>query len=194
MLCKFHVLGCCSKKHQCHFMHSDFPCKHYYLGLKGHDKSRCKLSHGKPLSNHLRSILLRHLQTASRDLLGDFPRYTTEKLVRKLDRQHKKLKLKYSGFVSPDSHNSLSESENISFSRSASTAADINDIMKLFSEVLRDDQVALLMLNGIDNIDKFSRLTMGQLSNFCISVKQVHKILQKPLVNMDASNVRNQSK
>lgn len=193
MLCKFHVLGCCSKKHQCHYMHSEFPCKHYYLGIKDHDESRCKLSHGKPLSRYLRSILLKHLQTASRDLLGDFPRFTTEKLVRKLDRQDEKLKLKYGCFESHNSNNTPSENETISVSHTAATAEDLNESIKIFSEILQGDQISVLMLNGIDTIDKFSQLTMGQLSKFSISVKQAHRILQKALSNLDANDVSNQS-
>lgn len=193
MLCKFHVLGCCSKKNQCHFMHSDFPCKHYYLGIKDHDQSSCKLSHGKPLSTYLRSILLRHLQTASRDLLGDFPRYTYDKMVKKLDRQHNKLVLKYSCLESSNSPDSLSENENFGVSNTASTSLDTNNCMRLFSEELRGDQIALLVSNGIDNIDKFSQLTMEQLSNFCISMSQVHKILQKARANLYTNNVSSQS-
>lgn len=188
MLCKFHVLGCCSKKKHCHYMHSDFPCKHYYLGLKGHDKSRCKLLHGRPLSSYLRSILLRHLRTASRDLLGDFPRYSNEVLDRKLDRRHQKLKLKYNRLESPNSYNSLSENETI-----ASTTVDNNDSMKLFSGVIRSDQIALLVSKGIDHIDKFSQLTISQLIEFGITIEQVHIILQKALVNFDSNNGSNQS-
>lgn len=181
MLCKFHVLGCCSRKNQCHFMHSDFPCKHYYLGLKGHDESSCKLSHGKPLNSQLRSILLRHLKTASPDLLGDFPRFTDEKLIRKMDRQHKKLQLKYISLNSPHSSNSLFENETVA-------AVDISDSIKIFSEVLRGEQIAILMLNGIDNIAKFRQLTIGQFTKFNISVEQVQKILQKALANVDHTN------
>lgn len=165
-------------------MHSEFPCKHYYLGLKDHDRSSCKLSHGKPLTSSLRSILLKHILTASPDLLGDFPKYTTERLHRKLDRQHKKLELKYSRrqsrLKSPDSDTS-------------SLSPDVEDGMNIFSEVLRDDQISLLLLNGIDNIDKFRKLTVGQLSYFGINVEEIQQILQKAIKNLDTSNDSKQS-
>lgn len=89
-LCKFWLMECCAKKDKCSYMHGDFPCKYYYLGLKCMNKE-CKFSHGKPLSDNLKQILLKHLDTAPKEILGDFPRYGREKATIMMQQTHVKL-------------------------------------------------------------------------------------------------------
>lgn len=84
-------MECCAKREKCLYMHSDFPCKYYYLGMKNHNKDNCKFSHGKPLTDQLRNILLKHLETAPKEILGDFPRINRENALSMLNIQHQKL-------------------------------------------------------------------------------------------------------
>lgn len=102
-LCKFYLMDCCAKKDKCLYMHHDFPCKFFHTGLKCFSGARCKFSHSQ-LSDAMRSILLKgtegnrhnelrlsnrpsvpsqehrskHLETAPKELLGDFPRLSRE--------------------------------------------------------------------------------------------------------------------
>ena len=94
-LCKFYLMDCCAKKDKCLYMHSDFPCKYYYLGLKCQEKDKCLFSHGKPLTDQLRAILLKHLDTAPQEILGDFPRMNRENSVNMINTTHKQLLQKY---------------------------------------------------------------------------------------------------
>lgn len=71
-------------------MHGDFPCKYYYLGLKCIHKD-CKFSHSRPLSENLKQILLKHLDTAPKEILGDFPRIGRENAKKMMDATHVKL-------------------------------------------------------------------------------------------------------
>ncbi len=59
--------------------------------MKNHDQDNCKFSHGKPLSDQMRNILLKHLETAPKEILGDFPRLKTENAMNMLNVQHQKL-------------------------------------------------------------------------------------------------------
>lgn len=59
--------------------------------MKNHDQDNCKFSHGKPLSDQMRNILLKHLETAPKEILGDFPRLKTETAMNMLSVQHQKL-------------------------------------------------------------------------------------------------------
>lgn len=93
-------MECCAKREKCLYMHSDFPCKYYYLGMKNHNKDNCKFSHGKPLTDQLRNILLKHLETAPKEILGDFPRINRENALNMLNIQHQKL-LKEHGMSVP---------------------------------------------------------------------------------------------
>ncbi|XP_063229493.1 protein suppressor of sable isoform X2 [Bacillus rossius redtenbacheri] len=80
-LCKFYLNNCCAKKDKCLYMHNDFPCKFYHMGLKCFAGDRCKFSHGH-LSETMRAVLLKvsgkHLETAPKEILGDFPRLSRE--------------------------------------------------------------------------------------------------------------------
>jgi hypothetical protein len=71
-------------------MHGDFPCKYYYLGLKCINKD-CKFLHGKPLTENLKQILLKHLDTAPKEILGDFPRIGRENASKMIAQTHIKL-------------------------------------------------------------------------------------------------------
>lgn len=99
-LCKFYLMECCAKRDKCLYLHGDFPCKFYYLGMKNHDQDNCKFSHGKPLTDQMRNILLKHLETAPKEILGDFPRLKTEAAMNMLNLQHQKL-LKEFGMEAP---------------------------------------------------------------------------------------------
>ncbi|XP_058836128.1 protein suppressor of sable-like [Topomyia yanbarensis] len=94
-LCKFYLMDCCAKREKCLYMHSDFPCKYYYLGLKCKDKEKCLFSHGEPLSDELRVILLKHLETAPQEILGDFPRISRESANTMINATHRKLLEKF---------------------------------------------------------------------------------------------------
>ncbi|XP_070496386.1 protein suppressor of sable [Chironomus tepperi] len=93
-LCKFWLMECCAKKEKCSYMHGDFPCKYYYLGLKCINKD-CKFMHGKPLSDNLKQILLKHLDTAPKEILGDFPRIGRENATKMISQTHVKLCQEY---------------------------------------------------------------------------------------------------
>ncbi|KAF2365799.1 Zinc finger CCCH-type [Trinorchestia longiramus] len=72
-LCKFYQMGCCAKKQKCSYMHKDFPCKLYHTGMKCVPSDKCQYSH-EPLSSITKSILLKHIEMAPKDILGTFPR------------------------------------------------------------------------------------------------------------------------
>lgn len=87
-------MECCAKKDKCSYMHGDFPCKYYYLGLKCINKD-CKFMHGKPLSDNLKQILLKHLDTAPKEILGEFPRIGRENASKMINSHHIKLCQEY---------------------------------------------------------------------------------------------------
>ncbi|XP_068633375.1 protein suppressor of sable isoform X2 [Battus philenor] len=77
-LCKFYLMDCCAKRDKCLYMHADFPCKYYHTGLPCIYKDDCKFAHGKPLNDTLKNILLKHIESAPKEILGDFPRLNRE--------------------------------------------------------------------------------------------------------------------
>ncbi|KAK2586183.1 hypothetical protein KPH14_001449 [Odynerus spinipes] len=79
-LCKFYLMDCCAKRDKCLYMHHDFPCKFFHTGLKCNNGDNCKFSH-QPLNEQVKGILLKHLETAPKEILGDFPRLSRERAM-----------------------------------------------------------------------------------------------------------------
>lgn len=95
-LCKFYLMDCCAKRDKCLYMHSDFPCKYYHTGLPCIYKDECKFAHGKPLNESLRNILLKHIESAPKEILGDFPRLNREGALKMIQTTQLKLMQQYS--------------------------------------------------------------------------------------------------
>ncbi|KAK4878780.1 hypothetical protein RN001_011286 [Aquatica leii] len=94
-LCKFYLMGCCAKGENCHYMHSEFPCKFYHTGLPCYAGDSCKFAHGKPLEEGLRQILFKHIETAPKEILGEFPRLSREGAMAMINQAQKALEIKY---------------------------------------------------------------------------------------------------
>ncbi|KAJ8731333.1 hypothetical protein PYW07_004497 [Mythimna separata] len=95
-LCKFYLMDCCAKRDKCLYMHADFPCKYYHTGLQCIYKDECKFAHGKPLTDALKNILLKHIESAPKEILGDFPRLNREGALKMLQTTQAKLIQQYS--------------------------------------------------------------------------------------------------
>jgi hypothetical protein len=77
-LCKFYLFERCAKKEKCLYLHKGFPCKYYHTGHRCLDTAEtCKFSH-EPLHDDSRTILLKHLESAPKEILGDFPRLSRD--------------------------------------------------------------------------------------------------------------------
>ncbi|CAH2980843.1 unnamed protein product [Chilo suppressalis] len=98
-LCKFYLMDCCAKRDKCLYMHADFPCKYYHTGLPCVYKDECKFAHGKPLTENLKNILLKHIESAPKEILGDFPRLHREGALQMIQTTQLKLMQQFS-----DSH------------------------------------------------------------------------------------------
>ncbi|XP_026761666.1 protein suppressor of sable isoform X2 [Galleria mellonella] len=90
-LCKFYMMDCCAKRDKCLYMHADFPCKYYHTGLPCIYKDECKFAHGKPLTEALKNILLKHIESAPKEILGDFPRLHREGALQMIQTTQTKL-------------------------------------------------------------------------------------------------------
>lgn len=90
-LCKFYLMDCCAKRDKCLYMHADFPCKYYHTGLPCIYKDECKFAHGKPLNDALKNILLKHIESAPKEILGDFPRLNREGAMKMIQTTQLKL-------------------------------------------------------------------------------------------------------
>ncbi|XP_055626811.1 protein suppressor of sable-like [Toxorhynchites rutilus septentrionalis] len=211
-LCKFYLMDCCAKREKCLYMHSDFPCKYYYLGLKCKEKEKCLFSHGEPLTDELRAILMKHLETAPQEILGDFPRISRESAATMVNATHRKLMEKFgmtdktvtdnpaaSGKIpsllelmeAGDRGNKnrrsrwCEKSGGTSHGRSKANDGSGDDFLSLkyLTGVISQDQIVKLEEMGIHNLDQISQLTVAQLNELGLSIGQINE-LQLNTLNM----------
>lgn len=210
-LCKFYLMDCCAKREKCLYMHSDFPCKYYYLGLKckEKEKEKCLFSHGKPLSDELRAILMKHLETAPQEILGDFPRIGRESAAKMMKATHCRLMEKYgmTNKTGPDGEagdgkipslldlagqggkNRRSRwcgptTGNTGGIPTGNVNADEEFLsLKYLSGVISQEQIDNLERMGIHDLNQIMTLTVAQLNELGLSVTQIHE-LQLNALNM----------
>ncbi|KAK9751386.1 hypothetical protein QE152_g5148 [Popillia japonica] len=101
-LCVYYLQGKCQKGDDCQYSHESQPpmkwelCK-FYLNeccAKGQpclEGENCKFAHGKPLSERLKQILFKHIETAPKDILGRFPRMNREEAAFRINLTQKQL-------------------------------------------------------------------------------------------------------
>lgn len=114
-LCKFYLMDCCAKGDKCLYMHSEFPCKFYHTGLNCFAGTDCKFAHGKPLNDcktrkqktkniirttpsfvaALKQVLFKHIETAPKEILGEFPRLSREGAQTRISQAQKSLEAKF---------------------------------------------------------------------------------------------------
>ena len=91
-LCKFYLFERCAKREKCLYLHKGFPCKYFHTGQRCLDTDEtCIFSHS-PLNEETRAILLKHLESAPKEILGDFPRMTRNQamqLIYNTEAKHK---------------------------------------------------------------------------------------------------------
>ncbi|XP_034254437.1 zinc finger CCCH domain-containing protein 13 isoform X3 [Thrips palmi] len=87
-LCKFYNMNCCAKREKCLYMHKDFPCKYFHTGRRCNSGDKCKFSHDS-LTDMTRIVLLKHIELAPKEILGEFRRLTREQANQIIDRAAK---------------------------------------------------------------------------------------------------------
>lgn len=249
-LCKFYLMDCCAKRDKCLYLHSDFPCKYYHTGLTCIYKDDCKFAHGKPLSDSLKNILLKHIESAPKEILGDFPRLNRESAAKMVaitqntliqqfspTKSNAKEKLnpipsifelnvlkphsyEENQMINPNEHSHHNEhfqhndkSKNMSKVRQSRwcdspppvpsmgappTATPIpatSGILNIhnLNGVLTQHQISELVNLGIDNLNQLSQLTVNQLNQLGLTMRQIHEIQLNTMSIQKLGLIQNQS-
>lgn len=222
-LCKFYLMDCCAKRDKCLYMHADFPCKYYHTGLPCIYKDECKFAHGKPLTDNIKNILLKHIESAPKEILGDFPRLNREGAMKMIQNTQSKLMQQFSecsenqdnnipslfelnvpnlpnsaesmqnNVLNNDRQNKFSPKirqsrwqndnlnqtnyNNMNLSPNSSYTNTTNVLsIKNLTGVLTSRQISDLSKMGIENLDQLGQLTVLQLNNIGLSLKQITEI------------------
>lgn len=207
-------MECCAKKDKCSYLHGDFPCKYYYLGLKCVNKD-CKFSHGKPLTEKLKQVLLKHLDTAPKEILGDFPRIGRDNATKMISQTHVKLCQEFNIPVPeipslldmkirpPDFKNDKKSNKNNSRwlqnekksprnspqPSAASTSMEPpvgpgDVVLADLQGILSEKQIESMAAIGVITVNHINNLTVAQLNELGLSLATIGEI-QATAMNMD---------
>lgn len=189
-LCKFYLSDSCAKGENCEFMHSEFPCKYYYLGLKCENQVNdraCKLKHGGVLSNEMVSALSLHISKAPLNVLGQAfyslrSKLNQTKITQMLDDFQEKLKTANSTDATSSDKKSYIALEKL-------TCATHNQVVRLKEK-------------NVFNIDQVLDMTLRELHAIGIRSQQIEEIfslledeqftntmncIQQPLMSTDSN-------
>lgn len=168
-LCKFYLQDCCAKKSRCEYMHSEFPCKFYYMGLECKDENSeagCKLSHGSSLCKETLNNLVRHINTAPVEVLGqEFVAIRSKLSVIQINQMLQKTQES----LQPCQ---VTASDEIS-SRSEESTIFLNTLREKF---LDDEQINGLREFGVTKVENLLNLTLAQLNSIAIRAVQIEAI------------------
>lgn len=203
-LCKFYLMDCCAKRDKCLYLHSDFPCKFYHTGLPCDYKEDCKFAHGKPLSENFKMILIKHIESAPKEILGNFPRLSRESAMMMITNTQKRLQKEFSdGLSPPNSSDELTlnkpmsmenaNAQNDPYNRDKNKknktrqsrwcdppttnplTQNILSVQNLCG-VLTSQQISDLISMGIENIHQLTNLTVQQLNQLGMTANQINDI------------------
>lgn len=92
-VCRFYLTDSCQKGDLCEFMHSEFPCRYFYLDLnhpKVTNDAECRFKHGGPLNKELSRYFKKHIELWVKDMTKSKP----EEYEKKLNDFHTKFETK----------------------------------------------------------------------------------------------------
>lgn len=175
-VCKFYVGGECKKDGNCVYLHSEFPCKFYYLGYP-HPKhassdEKCRFSHGGPLSEEMKENFLRYLENSLRNKLTAQKQKNSDEILHGQMRDIVE-RLNYQQQIL------LSEVQNRQLAEVKTTTAPTSD--DLLENILSDQQVVPLKNDGLTKLAQIKRLTKDQWKKYGISVGQMLEIQCKAI-------------
>lgn len=167
-ICKYYLKNNCHRS-DCNFMHSDFPCKYYYLGLKCPAKN-CLCLHGGVLSDFLKKVLVDHIQSASPSVLGKFNRYGRFKAGKLIDDFNQQLK---NGVINP-----VFTDEPAAKKTRWDVVSDNYLNLNKFERLLNSEQIQLLADKNIYSLDEIGkRLTIRQLKELNFTDTMIDELL-----------------
>lgn len=167
-ICKYYLKNNCHRSN-CNFMHSDFPCKYYYLGLKCPAKT-CLYLHGGVLSDFLKKVLVDHIQSASPSVLGKFNRYGRFKAGKLIDNFNEQLK---NGVVNP-----VFQDEPPAKRTRWDTKTDNYLSLNKLERLLNSEQIQLLADKNIYSLEEIGKsLTIRQLKELNFTDAMIEELL-----------------
>lgn len=163
-VCRFFLTKSCKKGELCEFMHSEFPCRYYYLDLehpKSSNEDECLFNHGGPLNKEMNRYFKKHIEFWVKDITSAKPDEFEKKLYDFIERYDlKQIKL--------EEEHKHDKKKTISIPRYSDKFT--------WENCLDGNQTALLEKYGIDSIDKINSASLDLLLKCGLKMDQIYEI------------------
>lgn len=163
-VCKYFLSKSCTKGESCKFMHSEFPCRFYYLDLehpKKSNKDECPFNHGGPLNKEMNLYFKKHIEHWVKDITSANPDDFEKKLNEFIERfDLKQIKLE-------EDHNH-DKTKTIKVPRHSDKFT--------WESCLVGNQSELLAGHGIDSFEKINNASVELLLKCGLKIDQIYKI------------------
>lgn len=158
-VCKYFIMGKCSRGNLCVYMHADFPCRYYYLDMQHpSDADNCRFMHGGPLPSRMASFFRTHLKHWACETSA---RYTVDDLLEWFEQRQQFLMEQQRTQIPPTIETKPTKDE---FS---------------LDRLLNDRQIALLAASGFTTATQINRIPIDDLlDEYRLDMDQILEISQ----------------
>lgn len=173
-LCRFYVLNKCTRGNACTRMHSDFPCKFYYLNMPhplGIDADKCRFMHGNVLNEKTKRFFVKHIEVWVKKrcaMSGENAEEQMNEMMTRFDEQQQRIQEQKS-IQSPVCDLSGAE---------ASTSL-LTPAPSPFHGLLNEAQIRRLSVVGCDSFHQLRNMSMEELEDHGLTINQIYQIKMK---------------
>lgn len=175
-VCRFYLMNACTKGNACTHMHSEFPCKFFYLNMphpKNIDADNCRFTHGDVLNENTKRFFLKQIEFWVKEKTagdtGDFERQMNEMIARFEEQEQKMMSERHR---KPETGKS-----------NKSNAVDVAtcSTVKTFalSEILNEAQIRRLADDNITSMERLRQMSVAELENYRLTIDQIYEIKSK---------------
>lgn len=163
-VCKFYLTNTCTKGNSCHFMHSEFPCRYFYLDMnhpKVNDEQVCRFDHGGPLNEELTRYFKKHLEFWAKSVTKNKPEQfesTLNDFIGKYEAKQLKLEQKY-------------KTNKID---AIITQNDTNDLTP--ESILTKKQFERLAEHGVSSLPDINKVSVETLTDCGLTIDQIYRL------------------
>lgn len=154
-------------------MHSEFPCKFFYLGMphsNNVDADNCRFTHGDVLNESTKRLFLKQIEfwvkEKTTDNAAEFDRQMGDMRERFEKREQEMLS---------ERRRQQEMRESCDASVNAISASSKRDSI-LLGEILNVAQIRRLAADNITSVDQLRRLSVVELENYRLTVDQIYEV------------------
>lgn len=174
-VCRFYLKNECTKGNACTHMHSEFPCKFYYLGLphpNNIDADNCRFTHGDVLNESTKRLFLEQIEFWVKEKTAgnadDADRQMNE-MIERFDEHERKI-------MSNRHQESTKPKEAALEVPTCSTQETL-----ALNDFLNEAQIFRLAADKITSLEQLREMSVEELDSYRLTMDQIYVIKSKRL-------------